>query len=103
MPDERYEFPDILDFISYLQANRVPERPYFQMLLNKCLTPLQRARFDLYFNQKLSTTAIAKEHGTHDYVVSRSLNKILHKLKREINNDGALRIKGDYPRLTNRR
>ena len=103
MPGESYEFSDILDFIAYLQSSRVPERPYFQMLLNKCLTPLQRARFDLYFNKKLSTTAIAKEHGVHDYVVSRSLNQILRKLKREINNDGAIKIRGDYPRLTNRR
>lgn len=102
-------FNDMVDLCIYMYREKddrkdaAPLRRYFFGLTNLLLNPLQREKLDLYFGQCKTTMTISKELGVQPYVISRSINNSLAKLKLAIDREGMITIDGDYTRLTNER
>ena len=101
-------FSDMIDLCLFMygddrSSSIVPFRLYFFGLTNLLLSPLQRLRLELYFGKHQNTMQIAKEYETQPYVVSRTINNSLAKLKLAIDRDRKIIIEGDYTRLTNER
>ena len=101
-------FSDMIDLCLYMYSGEADKqyasyRRYFFGLANLLLSPLQREKLDLYFREHKSTMKIAEEHDTQSYVVSRSINNSLTKLKLALDREGMITIEGDYSRLTNER